>query len=137
VSTPFQQLYDRFFSKTDEDFTGKEGLVFALVDSAISKSYKTVRHSLEYVLTDSNTYDGYFIDDLDNDEIELLSLWMLYEFNRREQQRLVKLKEFIGTKDFNKLPDKLDQLRAVEISMKTIINDINDLKDSFNTYKYN
>jgi len=137
VSTPLQKLYDRFFSKTDEDFTGKESLVFTLVDSAISKSYKTVRHSLEYVLTDSNTYDGYFIDDLDNDELELLSLWMLYESNRREQQRLVKLREAIGTKDFNKLPDKLDQLRAVEISMKTIINDINDLKDSFNTYKYN
>ena len=137
MSTPLQKLYDRFFSKTDEDFTGKESLVFTLVDSAISKSYKTVRHGLEYILTDPNTYDGYFIDDLDNDELELLSLWMLYESNRREQQRLVKLREAIGTKDFNKLPDKLDQLRAVEISMKTIINDINDLKDSFNTYKYN
>lgn len=136
--TPLQKLYDRFQTKVDEDLTDKESLIFALIDPAISKSYKTCRHSLEYVLDDSETetYDGYFINVLDSDEIELLALWMLYEWNRREQQRLIKQKEVVGTTDFNRLPNKKDQLQSINNTMKIIQEDINNLKNEFNTYKY-
>ena len=146
MGTPLDTLYKRFQTKVDEDLTNKEGLIFALVDVAISKSYKTCRHSLDYTLDEleydeenniTNEYEGSFNDTLDNDEIELLTLWMLYEWNRREQQRLVKLKNSIGTKDFNRLPDKADELKVVNLTMKEIKNDIDELKNEFNTYKYN
>lgn len=141
AGTPLQALYDGFQTKVDEDLTYKESLIFALVDVAISKSYKTCIHDLTYVLDDpippdTESYDGYFVEDLNLDEIELLALWMLYEWNRREQQRLLKIKESIGTSDFNRLPSKKDQLISINYTMKMILEDINSLKNEFNTYKY-
>ena len=143
--TPLQTLYDRFQTKVDEDLTGKEQLIFNLVDVAIGKSYKTCNHDLSYTLDEpvydtegnqTNKYVGNFTETLDNDEIELLALWMLYEWDRREQQRLVKQKEKLGTADFNKLEGKKEQLTAVTLAMKTTLDDIKDLKNEFNTYSY-
>ncbi len=136
IGTDLQVLYDRFFSKIDEDLTGKEGQVFNLISSAIAKSYKTVRHSLEYTLTDSEEYEGCFTDNLDDDEIELLALWMLYEWNRKRQQKLIGQKKQIGTKDFNRLENVPDKLRVINYTMAQIMNDINALKNEFYTYKY-
>lgn len=145
MGTPLQKLYTRFQTKIDEDITGKEGLIFSLVDVAISKSYKTCKHGLDYVLDDpiydeeeniTNSYEGGFNDTLDSDEIELLALWILYEWNRREQQRLVKLRRDIGTSDFNRLEGKKEQLQSVNSAMKITKDDIDELVDNFNTYKY-
>jgi len=145
MGTLLQILYTRFQTKIDEDIAGKEGLIFSLVDVAIAKSYKTCRHSLNYVLDEpiydeeeniTNLYEGSFDDILDSDEIELLALWMLYEWNRREQQRLIKLKRDIGTSDFNRLEGKKEQLQSVNSSMKITKEDITDLVNDFNTYKY-
>ena len=61
---------------------------------------------------------------------------MLYEWNRREQQKLVKQKREIGTSDFNRLEGKKDQLISVNYAMKVTKNDIDELKNEFNTYKY-
>lgn len=141
MGTPLQSLYDRFQTKVDENLTGKESLIFALVDVAISKSYKAATHGLTYVITPPTppatiSYNGSFDEDLDLDEIELLALWMVYEWDRREQQRLVKLKRDIGTSDFNRLENKKDQLQVVETTMKTTLSDIEKLIDSMNTYIY-
>ena len=141
MGTPLQSLYDRFQTKVDENLTGKESLIFALVDVAISKSYKAATHGLNYVITPPTppatiSYNGSFDEDLDLDEIELLALWMVYEWDRREQQRLVKLKRDIGTSDFNRLENKKDQLQVVETTMKTTLSDIEKLIDSMNTYIY-
>lgn len=145
MGTPLDTLYKRFQTKVDEDLTNKEGLIFALVDVAISKSYKTCRHSLDYTLDEpeydeenniTNEYEGSFNDTLDNDEIELLTLWMLYEWNRRKKEYLKAQKDDIGTKDFNKLPDKVAKFKAISADMKEIKAEIDDLKNEFNTYKY-
>ena len=141
MGTPLQSLYDRFQTKVNEDLTGKESLIFALVDVAISKSYKTATHSLTYVVDPpippaTVSYSGFFDEDLDLDEIELLALWMVYEWDRREQQRLVKQRRDIGTTDFNRLEGKKEQLQVVETAMKTTLSDIRDLVDSMNTYIY-
>lgn len=136
MGTNLQVLYDRFQSKVDEDMYGKESLIFALVDSAISKSYKDVHHSLKYTLTDAPVYEGEFNEVLDGDEIELLALWMKYEWDGREQQKLLKLRDDIGTSDFNRLPNKMEKVKTITATMKAIREEINDLKDSMNTYKY-
>lgn len=142
MGTPLQKLYDRFFSKIDEDLTGKEGQVFNLVDSAISKSYKTVRHSLVYVLDvptlpATESYSGDFNDDLDSDELELLSFWMKYDWNGKKQQKLISMKKSIGTKDFNKLDDLPNDLKVINLIMQQTMDDIISLKNEFNTYQYN
>lgn len=141
MGTPLQQIYDRFFSKVDEDFTSKEGQVFALLDSAISKSYKTVRHSLNYTLDKptppkTESYSGEFDDTLDSDEIELLALWMKYGWNDKKLQRLLGKKRSIGTKDFNRLEDLKAELVVVEYALERTLLDINSLKNEFNTYVY-
>ncbi len=133
--TDLQLLYDRFQTKVDEDLTDKESLIFSLVDVAIAKSYKNTKHKLDYVLTDPEEYEGYFIDDLSKDEIELLALWMLYEWNRREQQKLRGQRADIGTSDFNRLPNKKEQLQSVTLIMKDIKEEIDDLKNDMNTYE--
>ena len=141
MGTPLNVLYKRFQTKVDEDLINKESLIFSLVDVAISKSYKTCIHSLKYVLDevvppDIETYNGNFIEELDSDEIELLALWLLYEWNRRKQQRLLALRRDIGTTDFNRLDDKSKELREISAIMKDIRQEIEDLKNDFNTYKY-
>lgn len=143
--TPFQEIYDCFFSKVDEDFTNKEGQVFNVFKSAIARSYKTIRHKLDYVLDDPikdeeageliQTYSGHFIEKLDIDEIELLALWMVYEWNRKKQQRLVGKRRTIGTRDFNRIEDLANELKIVEFAMKQTMRDINALKNEFYTYK--
>ena len=136
MGTPLDTIYKRFQTKVDENLVGKESLIFALVDVAISKSYKTCVHSLEYIMNDpiyddednqTNLYEGSFIYNLDSDEIELIVLWMLYEWDRREQQRLLKQKQSVGTSDFNRLEGKKEQLIAVSNAMKITKDDINDL----------
>ena len=145
MGTPLQTLYTRFQTKIDEDITGKEGLIFSLVDVAIAKSYKTCRHSLNYVLDDltydeeeniTNLYEGNFNDVLDNDEIELLTLWMKYEWKERIVAKLDGQRKQIGTSDFNRLEGKKEQLQSVNSAMKITKDDIDELVDNFNTYKY-
>jgi hypothetical protein len=141
MGTPLDTLYKRFQTKVDEDLTYKESLIFALVDVAISKSYKTCRHSLIYVLDEitppaTETYNGNFNENLDSDEIELLALWMSYEWNRRRKEYLKAQRDDIGTKDFNRLPDKVAKFKAISTDMKEIKAEIDELKNEFNTYKY-
>ena len=97
MGTSLDVLFTRFILKVDEDLTGKEDLIFEVMKAAKSKIYKTCRHNLSYTMTtveegEPETYEGYFVEVLDDDEIELWSLQMLYEWNRREQQRLTKQK---------------------------------------------
>lgn len=134
--TDLQDLYDRFQAKIDEDLLGKEGRIFNLMNSAIAKSYKYVNHKLDYVLTDEDGYEGYFVEKLGSDEIELLALWMIYEWNRKRQQKLLGQKRSIGTRDFNKLGSLSDELKSINFTMGQIMGEINALKNDFNTYKY-
>jgi len=136
MGTPLQTLYDRFQIKLDEDITGKEDIIFALVDVAIGRAYKAISRDLSYSLTDADAHEGSFNETLIGDEIDLLALWMLYEWNRRRQQRLAAQKDSIGTSDFNRLPDKVSELKAINMTMQSISDEIKELSDSMNTYKY-
>lgn len=135
MSTPLQSAYDKFIQKVDEDLTGKESLIFNYLKSAISKSYKRIPHSLAYEVNET-TYVGTFTETLDEDEIELLSLWMLYDHRRRKESYLAALKREYGTKDFNSIPDKKRELDGIQNSMKTLKDEIKELQQEFNTFKY-
>jgi hypothetical protein len=136
MGTPLQEVYDNFFSKIDEDLYGKEGKVFEYFKSAKSKSYKTVVHSLNYKMTFPDDYEGEFVELLNQDEIELLGLKMKYEYLSNKESYLIGLKQQLGTKDFNNLPDKKRELDGIQNSMRLLKEDIKELEQQFNTYKY-
>jgi len=141
LSTTLQTVYNLFLSKSDEDFTGKESLIFQWLNSAISKCKKYVRNSLDYTLDTPIapvivSYDGSFINILDDDEIELIATQMLYENYNKKESYLVSLKTRIGTKDFNSLPSKKQELDGIQNSKNLLKEDIKELQQEFNTYKY-
>lgn len=136
MGTSLQIQFDAFIIKTDEDLTGQEEKIYNYLKSAISRTYKTVRHSLVYTLTNETTYEGSFIDTLDQDEIELNALWMLHEHKRRKISYLEAQERLLGTKDFNNLPDKVKELADLRNGMKDLKEEIKEFEQSFNTYKY-
>lgn len=138
MGTPLKDVYDRFISKLDEDLTGKESLIFQYLISAKSKIYKTTKHSLVYVLDTifPESYNGNFVEILDDDEIELMAMQMKYEHYYRKEAYLLAQKRELGTKDFEKLPNKKQELDGIQNSLKLLKVDIEDLKQEFNTYKY-
>jgi hypothetical protein len=140
--TPLQEVYTIFISKVDEDLTGKESLIFNYLQSAKSKAYKYTSHSLDFILSDpispaTISYDGYFNNILNQDEIELIALYMLYEHLSRQEKYWVSLRELISTKDFNSMPDKKRILDGIQNSKKILKEEIDDFKQQFFDYKYN
>lgn len=135
--TLLQEVYDLFQSKADGDFTGKELQIFNWLNSAISKSKKYIKNPLDYVLDIDSVTDGVFVFALDNDEIELIAMQMLYEDYNKQESYLNSLEARIGTKDFNSLPSKKQELDAIQNSKRLLKEDIKELKQEFNTYKYN
>ena len=136
MGTPLQDIYDSFESNIDENLTGKEELIFTIFKKALSKCYKYVIHSLTYTLTDKIAYEGNFDEILDEDEITLLGLEMLYEHKRRRKEKLESQQDYIGTKDFKNFPNKVEELRQLNISMKDLMEEIKELRQEFNSYKY-
>lgn len=134
METSLQEIYDSFQAKIDEDLTGKESLIFQYFKAALSKCKKTVNHSLLYSVND--LYEGNFNETLDQDEIELIALNMLKERKRKRIEYLEGLERGLGTKDFNNLPDKPRELAALREGMKNLDEEIKELKQEFNTYKY-
>ncbi len=131
MGTSLQDVYDRFFSKMDEDFTGKEGNVYDFLLSAKARCYRNTRHSLDFILTTPEDYEGNFEDTLDDDEIE----YMAYEMKRarygKQQAYFLTKKSQIGTKDFNRLEDDRKQLDYVTATLKELDIEIRDFLQNF------
>lgn len=80
------------------------------------------------------TYDGEFTDTLDVDEIELISLFMKREEIRKLKAPLDSLKSHIGTKDFNRLDDKVKQLDIATKNLKATDEEIFKFRQEFYSY---
>jgi hypothetical protein len=128
--TPFQEIYDKFQSKTNQDYTGKEGLVFEFLKTALSKSYKVIRHSIQY-----DSMLEVFNDVLDLDEIDYIGTVMAFEAKKRRVDELEGLEKSIGTKDFKEL-DYSKQLNSMQLEQKQLKSEIYELSQNFNTYSY-
>jgi hypothetical protein len=100
--TDFQKIYDSFFSKVDSDYEGREGNVFEFMKSAKTRVENNVPISLEYFVTDPVLFEGYFVETLEDKVIEIIALWMVWYECAKERQRIVRKREEIGTKDFNR-----------------------------------
>ena len=132
AGTPLSEVYDAFFIKSGKDYSYKEDQVFQFFKTGVSKCYKTISHSLIYTVDEN--YDGEFIEILDQDEIELIALNMLLEEKRQRKSELDYTKSYLGTKDFNRLVDKVSEYKIISQSMKDLKEDIKDFEQSFKSY---
>ena len=85
----------------------------------------------------SKTYDGITINDLDIDEIELISLNMKKAYLDYLLKPLSRLKKQIGTKDFNRLESKVEELKVYSLMLSSLKEEIKDFRQEFNSYSNN
>lgn len=133
MGTPLDEAYSAFFIKSGLDYSLKGSQVFQFFKTGISKSYKIIPNDLTYT-TDEN-FEGEFLNILIQDEIELIALNMLMEEKRQKRSILDYAKKHIGTKDFNRLPNKVNEYKILSESMKDLKDEIKDLEQSFKSYK--
>lgn len=132
--TDLQVLYDSFVKKTNEEWDDRIGLFVSYINPAIAKIYKQFRHKYTYAF-DADTETGYFDDNLDIDEIELIALQMAYEYvNDSKLARLSSMKQLLGTKDFDKIPNLKNEMDTVLKRLDSLKEDIETLKNDMNDY---
>lgn len=132
--TDLQVLYDSFTLKVNEDFSEKMDLFIAMINPALAKIYKQLRHGYSYVYN-AITKEGYFVEILDIDEIELIALQMAYDYtNDSKMSRLSSMKQMLGTKDFDKIPNLKNEMDTVTKRLDILAIEINNLKNDMNDY---
>ena len=80
------------------------------------------------------TYDGIMINDLDIDEIELISLNMKKAYLEYLLKPLNRLKTSLGTKDFNRLANKLEEYKVYSLMLKDLNDQIEKFRQEFYSY---
>lgn len=83
----------------------------------------------------NRTYDGEFINTIEQDALELIALNMLLEQKRQRMSELDGQKSYIGTKDFNRLPDKKAEHDTLSKSIKNLEEEIFVFKQEFYSYE--
>jgi len=133
VGTPLQDVYDAFFIKTDGYiFTSKEALVFQYFKTALGYVKNTIIKDLTY--TKDEDYSGEFNIVLGDNDIQLISLYMKQEHNRKLAAKFENIKQHIGTKDFDKLPNVSTEYKTALLALENIANEIYLYKQEFYTY---
>ena len=127
MATPFLKVYDAFLARiTADEWTLEEELAIVerdwqeLLKMAIFR-FKYPRVSLEIEEVDSNQQSNsdqliqyQFVDDLTNDEIQLLALYMKHEWVKRCIASWENIRQLYADKDFSQANhlDKLNKLEA-------------------------
>jgi len=101
-------------------------------DSIILTFIDTSNTNLNLIV--SKTYDGIMLNDLDVDEIELISLNMKKAYLDYLLKPLSRLKKQIGTKDFNRLESKVEELKVYSLMLNSLKDEIKDFRQEFNSY---
>ena len=117
MATPFLKVYDAFLARiTADEWTLEEELAIVerdwqeLLKMAIAR-FKYPRVSLDYEI---NGPAHYFIEDLTNDEIQMLALYMKHEWVKRCVASWEHIGQLYTSKDFSAANhlDKLNDLEA-------------------------
>lgn len=116
MATPFLKVYDAFLARiTADEWTLEEELAIVerdwqeLLRMAISE-FKYPRVSLEVTTEEPPS----FVDDLGNDEIQMLALYMKHEWVKRCIASWENIRQLYADKDFSQANhlDKLNKLEA-------------------------
>jgi len=134
------QIATKIKSSIDNDYTVKLDdienpmLTITKIDtnSIILTFIDTSNTNLNLIV--SKTYDGIMLNDLDVDEIELISLNMKKAYLDYLLKPLSRLKKQIGTKDFNRLESKVEELKVYSLMLSSLKEEIKDFRQEFNSY---
>jgi hypothetical protein len=134
AGTTLQMVYDAFFIKSGVDYTDQEDKVYQYFKTGVGKTSDTTSTDLTYTV--SADYSGNFTATLTQKDIELIALYMFLEEKRRKKSTLDNIKkDYIGTKDFNRLPNKLDEYKMLNQSMKDLQDEIFLFRQEFYSYE--
>jgi len=122
MATSFLKVYDAFLARiTADEWTLEEELAIverdwqALLQMAIFRfKYPRVSLEIEEVTTEDNNTVLQFKEDLTNDEIQLLALFMKHEWVKRCIASWENIRQLYADKDFSQANhlDKLNKLEA-------------------------
>ena len=127
MATPFLKIYDAFLARiTADEWTLEEELAIVerdwqeLLKIAVFRfKYPRVSLDIEQVNNEENpqkleTYQ--FVDDLTNDEIQLLALYMKHEWVKRCIASWENIRQLYADKDFSQA-NHLDKLNKLEVAV--------------------
>ena len=103
-----------------------------LTDNIVVTFTNTDNTNLNLII--SKTYDGIMNNDLDIDEIELISLNMKKAYLEYLLKPLSRLQTTIGTKDFNRLSNKVDEYKVYSLMLKDLNEEIEKFRQEFYSY---
>lgn len=121
MATPFLKVYDAFLARiTADEWTLEEEL--AIVERDWQELLKMAIYRFKYprVSLDIDTDTSTFINDITNDEIQLLALYMKHEWVKRCIASWENIRQLYADKDFSQANhlDKLNNLQeAVELEV--------------------
>lgn len=135
MATELQEVYDAFFIKIpSHDFVDEVDQVYRFFKTAIGRASNSVNENLSYIITDESSYDGNFIGTLTQNTIELIALYMVKEYYRRCVSKFEAIKQHIGTKDFNKLPNIKEEYEITKSLLKYADEELNSFRQEFYLY---
>lgn len=131
MATPFLKVYDAFLAHiTADEWTLEEELAIVerdwqeLLKMAIFR-FKYPRVDLEVEETDLDNESGLkayqFVNDLNNDEIQLLALYMKHEWVKRCIASWENIRQLYADKDFSQA-NHLDKLNKLEAAIDTEVH---------------
>lgn len=82
----------------------------------------------------SQTYEGYMNNVVSQDTIELVTLFMYAEEQLKAKAELDRQKQYIGTKDFNRLPEKKAEYENIMNTLRYLDDKIYSFRQEF--YRY-
>lgn len=141
MATPFTKVYDAFLARiTADEWTLEEELAIVerdwqeLLKMAIFR-FKYPRISLEVeeidreMETEADGLKGYqFINDLTNDEIQLLALYMKHEWVKRCIASWENIRQLYSSKDFSQA-NHLDKLNKLEAAIEVEVHKAEGIYD--------
>lgn len=141
MATPFLKVYDAFLARiTADEWTLEEELAIVerdwqeLLKMAIFR-FKYPRVSLEVeeidreMETEVDSLKGYqFINDLTNDEIQLLALYMKHEWVKRCIASWENIRQLYSSKDFSQA-NHLDKLNKLEAAIEVEVHKAEGIYD--------
>lgn len=122
MATPFLKVYDAFLARiTADEWTLEEELAIVerdwqeLLSMAIFRfKYPRVSLEIEESIDENDVTTKQFVNDLTNDEIQLLALYMKHEWVKRCIASWENIRQLYADKDFSQANhlDKLNKLEA-------------------------
>ena len=126
MATPFLRVYDAFLGRiTADEWTLEEELAIVERDwQELLRKYPRIDLTVEEVNNeeeeenDSHLHRYQFVNDLTNDEIQLLALYMKHEWIKRCIASWENIRQLYADKDFSQANhlDKLNKLQAAVAS---------------------